>query len=243
MKESGTPHKTPEALVDELRAIVTSNVAGNVQLLTRLSALMTNTAHAASTMPMRAADPSRVVAQSLEAILESSAIVNKHTLSALNELVAVAERAVATPTPEPSAPSAAGSLDVPAELNLEGRIGEQASGEFAIDNEYDSPVRLSFSVIGSTAVGAAALSAKYITLDPSRAVIPANGTTTIHVTIDAPADLVVGRTYAATIRVIGFEAPEIKLRFTVLGAAPSRDTALVVTRSAKRSKRRTGKTP
>lgn len=229
----------------ELRAIVASNVAGNVQLLTRLTALVTNTARAASTMPTSAPDPSRVVAQSLEAILESSAVVNRHTLAALNELVTVAEQALAASPQAPSAPNTATGLDVPADLHLEARIGSQASGQFAIDNEYDSPVQVSFSVVGPPAGSGPALPIKYVTLDPTRAVIPAKGTTTVGVTIDAANELIVGRTYAARIRVVGFEAPEVSLQFTVLGAVPSRDTALVVARSAgaKRPKRRTGKSP
>lgn len=231
--------------MDELRAIVASNVAGNVQLLTRLSALVANTARAASTMPTSAADPSRVVAQSLEAILESSAVVNRHTLAALNELVTVAEHALEVVPSASSAPNTTAGLDMPADLHLEARIGSQASGRFAIDNEYDSPVQVSFSVAGPSAGSESALPIKYVTLDPTRAVIPAKGTTTVGVTIDAADELIVGRTYAARIRVVGFEAPDIILRLTALGAAPSRDAALVVARSGrgKRPKRRTGNSP
>ena len=245
MKDAGTTQKTPEALMDELRAIVGSNVAGNIQLLTRLSALVTNTARAASTMPTSAPDPSRVVAQSLEAILESSAVVNRHTLAALNELVTVAEQALAAAPTAPSARNTATGLDMPADLHLEGRIGSQVSGRFAIDNEYDSPVQVSFSVAGPAAGGGTALPIKYVTLEPTRAVIPAKGTTTVGVTIDAAEELIVGRTYAARIRVVGFEAPDVNLRFTVLGAAPAREGALVVTRSGrgKRPKRRSGNSP
>jgi hypothetical protein len=237
MKQPAAEPKTPEVLMEDLREIIASNVAGNVQLLTRVGSLLGNSARAATTMPPRAPDASRLVAQGLEAAIASSAIINAHSLAMLNELVAIAERTLATAVEERPPGAATPTVDAPSDVDLEGRVGQVVTGQFAVDNEYDSPVQVSFTV-GAPAANTQALPLEYVTLSPRRAVIPAKGSTSVLVTVDVGEKLIVGRTYAASIRVVGFEAPEVRLRLTVLGAS---DSALLNTKAAKRSKRRGGK--
>lgn len=236
MKRSTAQQKTPAVLVEEVRAIVASNAAGSLELLTRVGTLLSNTARAAKTMPTRAPDASRAVTQGLEALLSANAIINTHSLAMLNELVAVAEDTLAVSLEERSVPTATSDFDAPADLQLKGRVGERATGQFVVDNEYDSPVQTSFTVSTPGAANVLALPQEYVMVSPKRALIPAKGSTTVRVTVDVTDELVVGRTYAASIRVVGFEAPGVTLRLTVLSAAPTDRESRIVAKSAKSAK-------
>jgi hypothetical protein len=208
--------KSPEALLDEVKALVSANMAGNAQLLSRVVTLLSNTRHRmAAAPPGRPPDPSAILGQGLELTLESWAIVNQHTQAMLKDLVSAAERRLAV------GPGLAAVHDKPLEqqppLRLEGRQGERVSGRFAVENEYDCPVQVSFAVSGLTPAQGSPLPATHVTLDPVRLIIGPRASLLVAATLDITEDFVVGQTYTATIRVVGFRASDILLQVTVLG--------------------------
>lgn len=216
MAEEPLERKSPEAFIDDLRGIVSANVAGNAQLLSRVVALLTNAGHLTTAAAQgRAPDPSAILTQGLELTLESCAIVNQHALAMLNDLVSVAERTLATP---PRASTMQGEQpESQPPLRLEGRRGERVIGRFAVENQYDCPVQVSFALSPLTPAQAPPLPATHVALDPVRLVIGPKASLIVEATIDITEEFVVGETYTATIRVLGFQAPDILLQVAVLG--------------------------
>ncbi|MFL5605068.1 MAG: hypothetical protein ACJ8AD_01355 [Gemmatimonadaceae bacterium] len=209
---------SPEVFVEHLKSIVATSVAENVQLATRVGALLVKTtATMAAAGPAQLMDPSASLARSLQLTLESAAIVNAHTAAMLNELVSLAERASAQPLATSAATPGPTASTAPTELQLESAPGERAVGRFAVDNQYDFPVQVTFGVSELAPAHGPSLTGTHVTLDPIQAVIGAKASVIVEVSIDVDEAFIAGETYSGTIRIVGFQAPDIVLRLSVLG--------------------------
>jgi hypothetical protein len=219
---------SPEVFVEHLKSIVATSVAENVQLATRVGALLVKTtATMAAAGPAQLMDPSASLARSLQLTLESAAIVNAHTTAMLNELVSLAERAAAHPLATSAAvpgSMASTTSTAPTELELESAPGERAVGRFAVDNQYDFPVQVTFGVSELAPAHGPSLAGTHVTVDPIQAVIGAKASVIVEVSIDVGEAFIAGETYSGTIRLVGFQAPDIVLRLSVL--APVEHSAL-----------------
>jgi hypothetical protein len=212
MAERERGPKSPETLIDELKAIIAASVQTNVELLARVNGLIATASHVMVT-PGRLADPVTMLSQGIESALAFAAIVNRHTGAMLNELVTAAEqaldRSVQSPAPQTSS-------EPPAPLHVEGRRGDRPVGEFAVDNEYDSPVQVSFAVSALTPPTGKVLPGSHVTLDPVHLTIGPRSSLMVKATVDITEDFIVGQTYTGTIRIVGFQAPDITVQVTVL---------------------------
>jgi hypothetical protein len=222
--------KSPEALIDDLKTIVAANVAGNMELLARVGTLLSHAGQVISALPLgRPPDGSAIVTRGIDLTLASTAIVSEHTLAMLNDLVSVAERTLA------ALPQSSATHDEPPEpqtpVRLEGRRGERVAGQFAVDNQYDCPVQVSFGLGALTAAQAPPIPAARIALDPVSLVIGPQASQIVDVTIDITEEFVVGQTYTTTVRVVGFRAPDILVHLAVLGPNEQSNAAQEVART------------
>jgi hypothetical protein len=215
MAERERGAKSPEVLIDELKAIIAASVQTNVELLARVSGLIATASHVMVT-PGRLADPVTMLSQGVESALAFAAIFNRHTGAMLNELVTAAEQSLDRSVQSPPAPVPQTSSEPPAPLHVEGRRGDRPAGEFAVDNEYDSPVQVSFAVSALTPPMGKALPASHVTLDPVHLTIGPRSSLIVKATVDITEDFIVGQTYTGTIRIVGFQAADIAVHVTVL---------------------------
>jgi hypothetical protein len=238
MQRSGPERKTPEVLMEELRAIVASSAAGNIQLMMRVGALLTRSAHTVTAASTQAPDPAVAFAHGVDVLLRSAAIINSHTSAMMNELLAIAEQALVAPASAGTSPRD-GMPDRPVELRLVGRVSERVTGQFAVDNEYDSPLQVSFSAGSLVSSRGVTPSSGRVALDPTRTVIAAHGAAIVSVAVDITDDFTAGETYSSTISVVGFQTPDVRLQVVVSEeAAPSVSSAAVSKATLRRKRTR-----
>ena len=205
---------TPAELVEELKALVATHVAGSVELAARLNALVRK---AASDPPAPAGDGSAVVSRLAEMGIASYAELSKHTLALLGGLVGVAERALAPDAEEPSADSAA--TDATADLHLAAGAGERATSSFLVENSYDQAVDVSFRADALVAPELPDLPGTQVTFEPARLSILPRGSAVATAVVDVGPDFVAGATYTSTVRLLGFEGRALRLSLAVAPAA------------------------
>jgi len=201
--------RSPQAFVEELRALVARNIAGNVELAARLNTLVKQTVDISASQP--SPEPSDLLRRWLDFNLASYAVMSAHSLAAMNEVIAAAERALA------GSMSALEPLPERVEVRLEVRSGARASCPFMVENQYDRPVDVSFQAgpLAGSGTGRT-LPASLVSFEPTSLVVPARGRAVGTAELEVGPDFVVGETYRTTIRVIGFEAREIGLALTIL---------------------------
>jgi hypothetical protein len=206
--------RSPQAFVEDLRTLVARNIAGNVELASRLNALIKQMGDVSASQP--SLDPSELLRRWLDFNLASYAVTSAHSLAAMNEVIAAAERAIAGSASLGPHPARERQIEV----RLEVRSGARASCPFMVENQYDSQVDVSFEAGPLVPVGTApTLSASLVSFDPVSLTVPPRGQAVGTAQIDVGPDFVVGETYRTTIRVIGFEGREIGLALGILPAA------------------------
>lgn len=215
--------RQPADVVDELRSIVAANVAGSVELVARLNAVVRRAlADAPEAPPPDAAD---VLARLLDAGLSSYAEVNKHALALLDGLVSVAERAL---LPAPAPPQAVGT---PVDVRLDGRVGERVPCPFVVENQYDQPVDVTFRAGPFVAPGRAEVPASAVDFEPRRLRVPARDSAVATAVIAVGDGFLPGITYVTTVKVVGFEGREVGVALAVLDAEEPPAVAQLVPRS------------
>ena len=213
--------RQPADVVDELRSIVAANVAGSVELVARLNAVVRRAlADAPEAPPPEAAD---VLARLLDAGLSSYAEVNRHALALLDGLVSVAERALLPAPPE--------AVATPVDVRLDGRVGERVPCPFVVENQYDQPVDVTFRAGPFVAPGRADVPASAVDFEPRRLRVPARAGAVATAVIAVGDGFVPGTTYVTTVKVVGFEGREVGVALAVLDAEEPPAVAQLVPRS------------
>lgn len=206
---------TPAELAEQLRSLVATNVAGNVELVARLNGVLRD---AAAAGPAAApTDAGAVLARLVEAGLASYAVLSRHTLALLHGLVGVAERAL-VPGAGP-APVAAPAGDHRVDAHVEGPPGERVPCPFLVENQYDQAVDVSFRADPLTAAGHPDQPASLVSFEPARLSILPGGSAVATALVDVTGDFAVGATYTTTVRLAGFEGRQVRIALTV--AAPA----------------------
>ena len=200
--------KPPVDVVDELRSIVAANVAGSVELVARVNAVVRRALAEAPAAP--APDAADVLARLLDAGLSSYAEVNKHALALLDGLVSVAERALLRVPPAPGATSV--------DVRLDGRVGERVPCPFLVENQYDQPVDVTFRAGPFVALGRADVAESAVDFEPRRLRVPARDSAVATAVITVGDGFVPGVTYVTTVKVVGFEGREVGVALAVLDA-------------------------
>lgn len=230
--KGSSKQKSPEVFFEELKSRIAANLAGNLQLVRRLSDLVKDATKAfAARRAGERAEPSELLSRWLEFSLASYSAVSTHSLELLNGVVSAAEQALgakARPAPEPE--PAPGQR---VEMRLEGRQGERVTAPYLVENRYDRRMDVSFEASDLVPASGTPISGSQITFEPSTLSVPPQGQAVVQAAVTLTHDFVVGQTYTTTIRVLGFQAKEIRLAITVL---PPAKGAKVAGRSVKRAK-------
>jgi hypothetical protein len=205
--------------VDRLKALVSANIAGNTQLVIRLSDFVRKASQAAGKKPVgERTDAQTLLARWLDFNLASYSVVSAGSLALLNDLLSAAENTLIpkdSPAPNPPFPSPA----PPTELRLSGRHGERATSGFLLENRFDQPHAVAFECAELTPKTGPPLPASLVNFEPATLTIPPRGQAVVQAAVSITPDFVVGQTYTTTIRLLGFEAKELSLSITVLPSA------------------------
>jgi len=224
--------KSPEAFVDELKSVLSANAAGNIELASRLNALVKEGALALQASKERPSpDSSELLSRVLDFQLTAYAVVTEHSLAILNGLITSAEQtlldtaepvtAVAQPGPRPrgaqgssrAAPRPAGAAEG---MQLSGRRGETLTCPFLVENQYDRGLDVSFEADPLVPDNGPPLPARLISFEPATLVLPPHGQAVAQAHIRLTKDFTVGETYSTALHVLGFQCPPVKVAITVL---------------------------
>jgi hypothetical protein len=206
---------SPDEFVERLRELVAANVAESTRLVTRFNDFVRAALQSAGARGAgERSDSEALLSRWLDFNLESYSIVNAQGLQLLNGLLSAAEN-----TFIPKAPPVPDSRATPSprvELRLSGRHGERATTGFVIENHFDRPLAITFESTELVPPAGASLRASLVTFEPATLVIAPRSQGTVQVAVMITTDFVVGQTYTAAIRLLGFEAKEVGLSVTVL---------------------------
>jgi hypothetical protein len=210
--------KSLEEFSEQLKQLVSANLAGNAQLATRLSNFIKDAAAAVRADRLREApDAAGLLSRWLEFNLKSYSVVSTHSLALVNELLSAAESALLA-----KAPSAAESAPKPqsrVELRLSGRPGERVTSGFAVENHFNHPLAITFECAELKSASGQSLPAARVEFEPANLTIPPRGEAVAQVAVPITRDFVVGQTYKTTIHLLGFDKKEVGLSITILAPA------------------------
>jgi hypothetical protein len=205
---------SPDEFVERLRELVATNVAESTRLVSRFNDFVRVALQSAG--PRGAgerADSEELLSRWLDFNLESYSVINAQGMLLLNGLLSAAENAFV-----PKAP-VRGSSATPSpriELRLSARHGERATTGFVIENHFDRPLAITFQSTELVPTAGASLSASLVSFEPATLEIAPRGQGTVQVAVMITTNFVVGQTYTAAIRLVGFDAKDVGLLVTVL---------------------------
>lgn len=218
--------------LSELKSLVARNIQGNMQLVARVNALVKNAGQSLGPQRRRnEGKQSALLTRLLDFNLASYEIMSSCTLEMLNGLISAAEISLLG---QEAATAAAAPGKVCGEIQVEVRQGERLKAPFVVENQYNSPLDISFEASDLTAATAPALPASRIAFEPAALKLDPRQKAVIMALVDISSAFVVGKTYSSTIRVIGFQGQEVRLRLTILPPAEKGE----VIRSAKSAPRK-----
>ncbi|MBI3015728.1 MAG: hypothetical protein HYY65_11885 [Candidatus Tectomicrobia bacterium] len=232
MSKGSTERMSPETFVEELKALISANLAGNVQLMARINELV----KAATARQKEPIDASTLFARWMEFNLASYSVISTQGMALLNGIVSAAEQALGTkarPAPEPG-PSAEQKV----EMRLEGRQGERVTAPFLVENRYDRALDVAFQASDLVPGSGRALPASHISFEPATLMVAPKGQAVVNAAVTLTKDFVVGQTYSTTIRVLGFQAKEVALAITVRPPGKEAKPAGQTVKRAKPAKKR-----
>jgi hypothetical protein len=202
--------RSPEAFAEQLKTLAAANVAGNVELMARLNALVKLAAKSAASQEQP--DSTDLLARWLDFNLASYTILTNHTLSTLNDLISAAERSLMGGGALPPVMPGAARID----LQLEGRRGQQVNSPFMVENQYDTPVDVSFEADPLTAEKAPPVPSTAVAFEPPKVTVPPHGRAVASAVVNVSDEFMIGETYRTTVRVLGFEGREIGIALNIL---------------------------
>jgi hypothetical protein len=209
--------KSPEEFVEQLRALVADNIAGNAQLLTRLTSLIQEAVKSAGSPSREPPSPAALLSRWLDFNLASYSVVSTHGLAIMSGLLTAAEAALLPkPSPRPGAPPRV-------ELRLEGQPGDRVTSAFMVENHFDRPLEVSLEGGDLVPATGAALPASLLTFEPAILSIGPRAQAVVQVAATLTREFAVGQTYVTVVRLGGLQAKEVRLSITVLPpASPER---------------------
>jgi len=209
--------KAAPSFIKEFTSLVTKNIRGNMQLVSRVNELVKNAGK--SLGPNRKKNDgkqSALLVRLLDFNLASYEILSSYTLDMLNGLVSAAEISLFgkdTATAEAASPKVCG------EIQVGGRQGERLKAPFIVENQYNAPLDISFEAGELITSVAPSLPSSHIAFEPATLTLDPQKKAVVIALIDISKAFVVGQTYTSTIRVLGFQGKEVRLVLTILPPA------------------------
>jgi hypothetical protein len=224
--------KSPEAFIDELKSVLSANAAGNIELASRLNALVKEVALALQASKEHPPpDSSELLSRVLDFELAAYAAITKHSLAILNGLITSAEQTLlddaepatvdGRPVPKPgdaqgSSPTAPRAGEVSGSMQLAGRRNEALTCPFLVENQYDRGLEVSFEADPLVPKNGSPLPGRLISFEPATLILPPRGQAVAQAHIKLTKDFTVGETYSTALHVLGFRCPPVHLAITVL---------------------------
>lgn len=212
-----------DEFVKRLRELVANNVAGSTQFMIRFNDFVRQASE--ETLAGRTGDRTDVgamLSRWFDFNLAAYSLVSSQSLALLNGLLSAAQSTLipkAAPAPAPRV-----------ELRLTGRPGERVATSLVIENHFDRPVAVTFESTELIPATGSAVHPAVLSFEPSTLAIPPRSQGIVQVALTITSDFVVGQIYSTTIRLLGFEAKEVRLSVIVLPpadaappSAPSRE--------------------
>ena len=230
--------KSPEEFVEQLKELVAANVAGNTQLVTRLTNLIQEAVKTAGAsragQPLNAAT---LLSRWLDFNLASYSVVSSHSLAIMNGLLSAAENALIPKAP--SSPQSRSAVEPRIELLLEGRPGDRVTSAFLLENHFDRPLDVTFECGDLVPTTGPSLPASLVTFEPAPLSIGPRAQAVVQTVVTITPDFVVGQTYITVIRLLGLYAKEVGLSVTVRPPAEAAEpSGLPPTKAEPADKRR-----
>ncbi|HEX7786283.1 MAG TPA: hypothetical protein VF653_08680 [Methylomirabilota bacterium] len=211
--------RSPEEFVEQLRVLVADNIAGNAELLTRLSALIQEAVKSAASPSREPPSGGALLSRWLDFNLASYSVVSTHGLAIMSGLLSAAEAALLPrPSPRPGTSSRV-------ELRLEGRPGERVTSAFMVENHFDHPLEVSLECGDLVPAAGPALPASLLSFEPTPLSIGPRAQAVVQIAATLGREFVVGQTYVTVVRLGGLTAKEIGLSITVRPPAPAAPVA------------------
>ena len=211
--------RSPEEFVEQLRVLVADNIAGNAELLTRLTSLIQDAAKSARAPSREPLSGAALLSRWLDFNLASYSVVSSHGLAVMSGLLSAAEAAL-LPKPSPR-PGAAPRI----ELRLEGRPGERVTSAFMVENHFDHSLEVRLECGDLVPAVGAALPASRLHVEPATLSIGPRAQAVVQIAATLTSEFVVGQTYVTVVRLGGLTAKEVGLSITVRPPAQPDGTA------------------
>lgn len=208
--QSGRQPPGSEAVIQELRSVLASSAAGNIQIALRIRDLVVS---AASQRP-RDRDRSKDVGHILDFIVASVRLLSENSLVVANGILDAAEaRLLEKAPPVADEPSDAAPGDV--EIILKGARGHRADAAFLLENKYDRSIDVAFEMSDLTSEGGAVIPGAFVSIDPASVTLSPRGQAVIRISIEVGDLLTEGVSYLGMLRASGFETRQIRIRLQV----------------------------
>jgi hypothetical protein len=204
--------KSPEEFVEQLKELVATNIAGNAQLLTRLTTFVQEAVKSAGSGSREPLNGATLLSRWLDFNLASYSLVSSHGLAILSGLLTAAEAAL-LPKGASAAPHSGVAPRV--ELRLEGRPGDRVTSAFMVENHFDHPLEVSLASSALVPANGATLPASLVTFEPASLSIGPRAQAVVQIVVTITGDFVVGQTYFTVVRLVGLHAKEVGLSITV----------------------------
>jgi hypothetical protein len=203
MDPTGRPERmTTHEFVERLKKLIENNVAGNTQLLTGFLDLIKEASQVSTSWSGNQVDVEELLSKCLEFNLAAYSVVSTQVLALLNGLLNAARSTLITKGVPGR--SAEGTAVPRVDLQLAGRHGDRPSASFVLENRFDLPLALVFESTALIPTAGSALPASLVSFEPTTLLIPPRGEGVVQVVVTITSDFVVGQTYTATIRPLGF---------------------------------------
>jgi hypothetical protein len=212
-------------LAEELKNLLTSNIEGNLQLLTRVSNMVREASRSQGINPALPQQPSDVITRLVRLNFAYFSALTKHGLAFADELTAVTERALgisprsaARPAPAPT-PSAAAPARL--EIKVNAQLGSTAAAAFFVENENPQPevLNVSFEAIDIVSADGSFIPSPRVSFEPSRLSLKPHLQETVKVLVDITPEFRPGQVYVARIKLVGLEPREVWIFINVLPAS------------------------
>jgi hypothetical protein len=224
---------SPDEFVGRLKQIVTNNAEESTRLVARFTEFVRKASRAISSdRTGERTDPEALLSRWLDFNLVSYSVLSTQSVALLDGLLTAAQSTL-LPKTMSDAPAAVPRV----ELRLAARAGDRATTGLVIENHFDRSISVTFDASDLVPSAGPPLPASLISFEPSTLVIAPRGQSVVQTSVTITSDFVVGQTYTATIRLLGFEAKEVGLSVTILAPAKAGFPSPRPPKSAKTAKK------
>jgi len=211
-------------LAEELKKLLSKNIEGNLQLLTRVSAMVREASQTLGAGPTPPQQPGEIVTRLVRLNLSYFSLLTKHGLAFADDLTTMTERALGIkPGAEPAAARAATPARV--EISLNAHVGDTAAAAFLVENNQQQTLEVRFEASEIISQHGDPIHSPAVRFDPPLLALEPRLQATVKALIDISQEFKPGEIYLLKVRLVGFEQKEIWIGINVLPPTPETSSA------------------